>query len=387
MAPPEAIVVGAGIGGLACALGLQRAGWSVRVCEKSAVLGEVGAGLTLSPNAVRALQWLGCFERVQARLSLPPHQIMEDPLSGAEIGRLTRGPRAVEQYGAPYAFVHRADLHAALVEAVREYDAAALSPGAECIAVREQRRRAVLEFADGSDAEADLVVGCDGIRSRVRTALFGDEAPRYSGYVAWRAVVPYGSLPTAALPVGSAVVFGTGRCFVRYRLEPRRLLNFVAFAQRAQWVEESWTVPTAPTELRALFADWHAGVVETLAAVPDGALYCWGLFDREPLDTYARGTVALLGDAAHPMLPFLGQGAALALEDAVVLARLLTRPSDVPAALVRYDALRRPRGSAAVLESRAAGSRMHGDGGDPRTRNEETLDYFRYDAGAVDLDL
>jgi salicylate hydroxylase len=383
--PGQALVIGAGIGGLACALGLQRAGWSVRIHEKFAELREVGAGLTVSPNAARALEWLGVFESLRSRFTFPPYQIMEDPISGAEIGRLVRGPLTLEQYGAPYVFIHRADLHAGLAAAVRERDSDAIVLGRECVAVRSDEVRPVAVFADGSEVGADVLIGCDGIRSGVRAALYGDAMPRYTGFVAWRALIPYENASAAALPAGSAIDFGPGRCVVRYRLDARRLLNIAAFARRAEWTEESWTVPADPLELRALFADWHVGIRDALGAVREGELYRWGLFDRDPTNGYVRGAVALLGDASHPMLPFLGQGAALALEDAVVLARALASCPSIPEALARYAALRQPRGAEAVLESRAAGARLHGEGQDPRTRNEETLDYFRYDPATVAL--
>jgi len=381
----DALIIGAGIGGLACALALQRTGWRVRVCERAFELEEIGAGLTLSPNATRALGWLGAIDSLQSVLSLPPYQVMEDPESGREIGRFTRGTRALEEYGAAYAFVHRADLQAGLAAAVRRLDPDAILLGRQCVQVHYGGEGAAAAFADGSELRADLLVGCDGIRSRVRAALHADESPRYTGYVAWRALVPYAQLADTALPAGSAVVYGPRKVMVRYRVEPRRLLNVAAFAQRSAWTEEGWNVRADPAEPQALFADWHAGVRDTLAALSSDALFRWGLFDRDPIDAYVRGSIALLGDAAHPMLPFLGQGAALALEDAVVLARVLENEPAVPEALERYDALRRPRGTEAVLESRAAGRRLHGEEGDPRTRNEQTLDYFRYDAGAIEL--
>ncbi len=381
----EALIIGAGIGGLACALALQRTGWRVRVLERASELQEIGAGLTLSPNATRALGWLSVLDSLQGVLSLPPYQVMEDPESGREIGRFTRGARALEEYGAAYAFVHRADLQAGLAAAVRRLDPDAIRVGRDCVEVRAGGDGAAVVFADGSELRGDLLVGCDGIRSRVRAALHPDESPRYTGYVAWRALVPYAKVSPSALPAGSAVVYGPRKVIVRYRLEPRRLLNVAAFAQRSAWTEEGWNVPADPAEPQALFADWHAGVRDTLAALTPGELFRWGLFDREPIDAYARGSIALLGDAAHPMLPFLGQGAALALEDAVVLARALAAEPAIPRALERYDALRRPRGTEAVLESRAAARRLHGEEGDPRTRNEQTLDYFRYDAGAVEV--
>lgn len=385
-----ALIAGAGIGGLAAAIGLHRQGWRVRVFEQASELREVGAGLTVSPNAALALEWLGVLERLRPWLFAPPYQIMEDFRSGAEIGRLWRGEISLAEYGALYAFVHRADLHEALGRTLQELDPQALRLGAAAVAA--DPRRTALELANGERVTGDVVIGADGIRSAVRASLFGPEAPRYTGYTAWRGLLPYDmlppGLPEGAIPAGSAVTFGPQRCFVRYRVDPRGVLNIVAFARLAAWTEEGWSVPADPAQPAALFEDWYPALSMLLRALPRGRCFQWGLFDRDPLPSWTAERVTLLGDAAHPMLPFLGQGAALALEDAVVCARLLGpagSADEIAAALRCYDALRRPRGAAATLESRAAGGRLHGDGGDPRLRNEETLDYFRYDAGRIAL--
>ncbi|MEZ5457820.1 MAG: FAD-dependent monooxygenase [Steroidobacteraceae bacterium] len=378
-----AIVVGAGIGGLATALALARAGWDVRVLERAAGLGEVGAGLTLSPNALRALHWLGLADRLAPILSLPPYQISEDPLTGAETGRLVRGARAIEQYGVPYAFVHRADLHATLAQGLQRLNPTAIALDTAVSSVSAGADGASVTTSAGDTLEAALVIGADGLRSSVRAALLGSQTARYTGFVAWRALLDYAQAPAGTLPAGSAVTFGPGRCFVRYRLEPRQQLNCVAFAREPDWPEEDWSVPADPEVPARLFDDWHPALSALLRAAPEGRCYKWGLFDRDPIPTYAYGHLALLGDAAHPMLPFLGQGAALALEDAVVLARALGAEPDVAVALQRYDRARQPRGTAAQLESRAAGLRLHGEGESPRQVNEETLDYFAYDPAGV----
>jgi salicylate hydroxylase len=379
----DALVVGAGIGGLAAALALARSGWGVRVLERAPALGEIGAGLTLSPNSMRALDWLGLRDALTPHLSLPPYQISEDPLTGAETGRIVRGPRAIEQYGVPYAFIHRADLHAVLANALRALAPDALVMGTACRSVAPADGGAVVTAESGQTWRAALVVGADGLRSSVRASLLGPETARYTGFVAWRALIDYDSAPPGSLPAGSAVTWGLKRCFVRYRLEPRRQLNCVAFAREAAWEREDWSVPADPEVPARLFDDWHPALSALLRAAPGGRCFKWGLFDRDPIDSYAFGPIALLGDAAHPMLPFLGQGAALALEDAVVLARCLEQHADVAKAVARYSSIRQPRGSAAQLESRAAGLRLHGEGVDPSTVNEETLDYFAYDPATV----
>jgi salicylate hydroxylase len=385
MRPQSAIVVGAGIGGLAAACALVQRGWQVRVLERAKMLAEIGAGLTLSPNAMRSVTALGIEPQLRPWLSLPPYQISEDPLSGAETNRLVRGESALQQYGAPYAFVHRADLHNTLRQHLQSLSPDALLLGHDCESAVSGETSATVRCSGNRLFDADLIIGADGVRSIVRSALLGADAARYTGFVAWRALLPLDVVPAGSAPAGSAICFGIGKCFVRYLIEPRGLLNVVAFARQNNWVEESWSVPADSATPAALFADWHPALSALWRIVPRSTCFQWGLFDRDPIDSYAFGRVALLGDAAHPMLPFLGQGAALALEDAVVLARALDVDADVPEALARYNAVRQPRGRAAQLESRAAGQRLHGDGGDPREINEETLDYFCYDPLAVPL--
>jgi salicylate hydroxylase len=377
------IIVGAGIGGLSAALAMHRAGWQVQVVERADQLGEVGAGLTLSPNAMHAINWLGIGQTLGARMTVPPFQIAEDPLTGEEIGRLVRGKTAVQQYGAPYAFTHRADLHAVLAEAVAALGERVIVTGQPCVDAGSDAARAWIRTADGAKHTADLVIGADGLRSAVRGAVVETGPANFTGFVAWRGLLPYDRVPAGALPDGSAVTFGLGRCMVRYRLEHRGLLNYVAFARQSQWAEESWSVEADPEIPAKLFDAWHPALAAVLRASLPGHCHCWGLFDRDPLPAYAFGRVGLLGDAAHPMLPFLGLGAALALEDAVVLGRAIAGCADPIEALRHYSNARQPRGSAAQLEARRAAQRMHGQGEDPREINEETLDYFRYDAGRV----
>ncbi|MBK6598958.1 MAG: FAD-dependent monooxygenase [Proteobacteria bacterium] len=385
MKPGSALVVGAGIGGLATAVGLQRLGWRVRVIEQANELTEIGAGLTLSPNANRALSWLGVAEQLAPHLSIPPYQIAEDTVTGEEKSRLVRGPTAIAQYGAPYAFVHRADLHAVLARAVAAHDPQVFLLGRTCRSASSEEQAAVIELDDGQRLRANLVIGADGVRSAVRASLLGEMPARYTGFVAWRRLLPLEAVVRDALPAGSAVTWGVGKLFVRYRLEPRRQLNIVSFAKQADWAGESWTIPADPEVPAKLFADWHPALSALWRTPAREPCFQWGLLDREPIAQYDYGNIALLGDAAHPMLPFLGQGAALALEDAVILARTLESGDDLHDSLRRYSLARQPRGAAAQLESRAAGARLHGEGGDPRLVNEETLDYFRYDAAAVEI--
>jgi salicylate hydroxylase len=381
--PGSALVVGAGIGGLAAALALHRAGWSVRVLERAEALGEVGAGLTLSPNAMHAIRWLGIEPAMRERLSLPPYQMAEDPHTGAETGRLVRGEATLREYGAPYAFTHRADLHEVLAHAVAALGEHTILTGRACVEAGSGPDHAWVRTADGETFTADLVIGADGLRSAVRASVAGAEMPRFTGFVAWRGLLPYDAVPEGALPAGSAITYGPGRCMVRYRLEPRRLMNFVAFAPQPHWAEESWSVEADPEVPARIFDEWHPALSAVLRASAAGSCHCWGLFDRDPLPTYAFGRIGLLGDAAHPMLPFLGLGAALALEDAVVLGRIVAVVEDPVAALNYYSEARQPRGSAAQLEARRAAWRLHGRGEDPREVNEETLDYFRYDPASV----
>lgn len=352
-------IVGAGIGGLTAALALQRAGFKVTVYEQAPELGEVGAGLSLSPSAAHALRYLGLGPALDAASYLPEDQAVRHYQDGRALQWTNRGHALLEKYGERYYLIHRADLHDALAAAVRANDPEAIRLGQRCTGVTQTGDPVQISFEDGATADADTVIGADGSRSRVRCALFGDDGPKYTGYIAWRGIVPMERVPPRLLDPPSGIFVGPGHLVNRYPVRSGTLLNFVAFAERKEWEEEGWSIRSTVDELVKEFAGWHPEVLGFLAAVPPELLFKWGLFDREPLTSWCRGRVCLLGDAAHPILPFLGHGAVLAIEDAIVLGRAFAESASVAEALSRYEAARMARASFVVRESRKAVKIFH----------------------------
>jgi salicylate hydroxylase len=375
------VLIGAGIGGLTAALALQRAGFRVRVFEQAPALGEVGAGLMVTPNSVRVLSHLG-LEPVLERWGIEPEESIYRRFDTAEI--IMRAPlrsRMLATYGARYFHIHRADLHAALAAAVQERDPAAITLGKSCVGVEETPAGAVARFADGSTAAGAAVIGSDGIRSQVRAALFGDGLPRFTGQIAWRGLVPAAGLPDTVTGPVSTVWIGPNRHIVQYRLRGGSIINYVAIVATDAWTEESWTTRSRVADVVAAFAGWHPDIVALLTATNPDHCFKWGLFDREPLARWTRGHVTLLGDAAHPMLPFKAQGSAMAIEDALVLARALQGAASVTAGLAAYEAARRERASGMVLESRSATALYQKLEGNKANERAAQLDHvYGYDA-------
>jgi salicylate hydroxylase len=368
-------VIGGGLGGLTAALSLLQAGFDVRVYEQARTLGEVGAGIQVSPNASRLLHGLGLAEPL-ARTAVRPlawHQRRWD--DGRTLVRTPLGDRIEEVFGYPHYQVHRADLLALL--------AAALPPERLHLAHRltdlaDHGDRVELRFAGRESAEADLVVGADGIHSRVRRLLFGPDDPRFTGCVAYRGLVPAERLAGLGLEVTAQVWMGPGRHFVNYFVDARRHVNFVAVVEQDTWTRESWTDRGDVGEALAAYAGWHPQVRGILGAVDE--IYVWALFDRTPLERWSAGRVTLVGDACHAMLPFMAQGAAQAMEDGAALAACLAAdPGDPGAALARYDALRVPRATSVHAASAANKARFHlPDGPAQRARDAQMA------AGATD---
>jgi salicylate hydroxylase len=352
-------IVGAGIGGLTAAIALQRAGFRVSVHEQALELGEVGAGLSLSPTAAHALRYLGLGAALDRESYLPEDQAVRHYLDGRALQWINRGRSLLEKYGERYYLIHRADLHSALAEAVRAHDPGAIRLDRRCTGVTQDGDQVQVAFEGGETVMADAVIGADGSRSRVRYALFGDDGPKYTGYIAWRGIVPMDRVPERMLDPPSGIFVGPGHLVNRYPVRSGKLLNFVAFAEREAWEEEGWSIRSTVDELVREFEGWHPDVLGFLAAVPPELLFKWGLFDREPLARWCRGRVGLLGDAAHPILPFLGHGAVLAIEDATVLGRAFTESATVEEALQRYETARIPRASFVVRESRNAVKIFH----------------------------
>jgi salicylate hydroxylase len=336
----DVLVAGAGIGGLTTALACARRGFRVRVLERSPTISEVGAGLQLSPNAARVLRALGLGEALESVAVRPEAVEIRHWRTGRRVDRAPLGATAEARYGAPYYHVHRADLQQLLVHALADLPGVELRTGAAVEAVDRHPEGATAHTAAGP-FRGRVLIGADGIHSRVREALFGPDAPRFTRQVAWRVLVAAEHAGT--LPPVAAVWWGPQRHFVAYRVRGGALVNCVGVVERDDWTRESWTEPGDPTEFAADFRGWDGPVQELVAAAEPGTCFRWALFDRRPLPRWHRGPVTLLGDACHPTLPFLAQGAAMAIEDAAVLARCLDRNGLAEHALARYESLRRPR--------------------------------------------
>ncbi|MDW3098786.1 MAG: FAD-dependent monooxygenase [Alphaproteobacteria bacterium] len=354
----KAIIAGGGIGGLTAALAFRHFGWEVEVHERAAELGEVGAGIQISPNGMKVLRALGLEDSIAKNAFEPEALEMRMGRSGRRIFRVPVGDAAVARWGAPYLHVHRADLVEALAAELedRAPDSVRLS---SAVTGYEQSANGITALTDqGASAEGDVLIGADGIHSAVRTQMLGPEQPVFTGNVAWRAVVPIEKLGDLAPPPTACIWPGPSRHAVTYRLRRGTLANLVGVVERDDWRGESWTEQGTREEALADFSGWHP-IVTNLIEQAD-AHFRWALFDRAPLKQWSDGRATLMGDAAHPTLPFMAQGAVMAIEDAFVLAKACSdTPTDIPSALEQVYASRIKRTSGVQLGSRANAATFH----------------------------
>jgi len=351
------MIIGGGIGGLTAANALRRAGAEVSVYEAAGELKEIGAGVALHANAMRVLRFIGVEDGVRKVAGRSQYAVTKDGISGRVISRTSRAKQAALQ-GIEPATVHRADLLDVL--------AAALPPeivtlGKRCVSAESGSSAAVARFADGSEAEADVIIGADGIHSAVRTSLFGPDAPRFTGKICYRSVIPTAAVRGGAAPdmaADNGQWLGPHGTIVLYPLRGEELINVVAHYDDDSYRHESWVTECPRDEVIERYQGWHESLLRLFEA--GQTWYKWALYDRDPIPAWTSGRVTLLGDAAHPMLPYLGQGACQALEDGAVLANALAAsPDDAVAALGAYERVRRPRASQVVLTARARGVSNH----------------------------
>ncbi|HSV19500.1 MAG TPA: FAD-dependent monooxygenase [Casimicrobiaceae bacterium] len=354
---PRIGIIGGGIGGVALARSLDRKGIDYRIFEKSPAFGEVGAGVQMTPNAVKVLRALGLTADLERTGFLPEAMVGRSWDDASELFYTPLKATCPRLFGAAFYHIHRADLHAMLAKDIAP---SRTTFNATCTGVREGDDRAVATFATGETFEADLIVGADGVRSVVRDALWGPEPAHYTGHMCWRALVDVPEHPLPFASPDASFWLGPKGHVVTYYVKGGKQLNVVAIAENSDWVEESWSVKSTQKAVLDAYRGWHPNVVEVFRRVDPDGIYKWGLFDRDPMKRWSHAHTTLLGDAAHPMLPFLSQGAAMAIEDGYVLAEALAAfGDDIGAALDVYEAERMPRTARVQLEARDRGRTYH----------------------------
>jgi 6-hydroxynicotinate 3-monooxygenase len=342
---PQVAIVGAGIGGVALASALMAQGTDVKIYEQASAFARVGAGIQMTPNAVKVLRGLSLEEKLRAIAFEPISGLNREHASGALTNELPLAGSSEQRYGAPLLLMHRGDLHSALAETL---PSGTVRFGKKLTDIRQQHGKVLLEFSDGSRDEADVLIGADGVHSRVRELMLGAERPRYTGKVAYRTTFPAKLVAGTTLEPYRTKWWGPDRHIVIYYVTRARDEIYFVTSQPepAEWMTtESWSAKGDVGELRQAFADFHPEVRAVLGACPD--VHRWALLERDPLRTWIDGHVALLGDACHPMTPYMAQGAASALEDAAVLTRCLAgaTATTLNENLKRYEAVRKPRAS------------------------------------------
>jgi salicylate hydroxylase len=352
------LIAGGGIGGLTAALCLAGRGSKVSVFEQAPAFGELGAGLQLSPNCTRVLHDLGLEQPLLRSAFLPEGTQFKQWDNGKVIGESELGASAVERYGYPYYHMHRQDLMRVLVEAAEEDSNIELHTDVQIQGFTQNDEGVSLNTGDSSH-QGDFLIGADGIHSVIRAGLWGEAKPRFTGNIAWRALVPAERLPEGLIRPMSTAWWGPGKHFVHYYVRGGEFVNCVCVVEKKGWEVESWTEPGDYNELKSDFTGWHGDIQQLIDHADRDSLFKWALYDRAPMSRWGKGLVTLLGDACHPTLPFMAQGAAMAIEDAAVLAGCLSGGGDISVALARYEDLRRERTAGVQRASRRNATVFH----------------------------
>jgi salicylate hydroxylase len=344
------VVIGAGIGGLTAALALLKRGIDVALYEQSNELKEVGAGIQISSNGTRVLFALGleaALAKVQVR---PERRELRHWSTGETWNWFDLGDKSIERFGTPHLMFHRGDLHGLLAAAVRSLKPDAITLNRRCVSIASDAGSVKATFEDGSTVEAPYVIGADGIHSKVRVCLFGPSKPVFTGCIAWRGLIPMGKLPPRLARMVGMNWLGPHGNVLNYPVRRGEIMNYVSMSERDDWRIESWFTAGTKDELRNDFLDWHADVQIMIDQIETP--YKWAMMIREPMPTWSKGRVTLLGDACHPTLPFLGQGGVMAIEDGYVVAACLDKYFSEPgAAFARYEDIRRERTSMVVRKA------------------------------------
>ena len=339
--PLEISIVGAGIGGLVAALALKKRGHKPIIFEKTESLSELGAGIQLSPNANKVLEYLGVMEELQADIYEPEAFQFVHYRTGKILAQQSLKNSSLKVYGSPNYDVHRADLQKALLRVINKEEIQ-IEKNSEILDLYEEANSAFIRTKE-SVIESDAVIGADGIHSIVRKKLWGEDQARYTGNVAWRMLVPIKEISSEFLQQNTKVWLGPKKHFVQYLVKGGKFLNCVCLVEQKKWMNEDWSEKGDISELKNIFSDWHPEIQNILESTKPDSLYKWGLHDRAPMNKWSKGRFSLLGDAAHPMLPFVAQGAAMAIEDGIVLASSLSSFDNVEPGLYDYENKRKYR--------------------------------------------
>ena len=351
------LIAGAGLGGLAAASCLMKAGHRVEIYEQAPQLGEIGAGIQISANAMHVMRHLGVEDRLLAVGVKPEAYVFRLHDTGEVIQRFSLSQE--ELHGAPYTQLHRADLHDVLAARARRADSDVVRLSLRVTGFTETADGVELHFADRPSVKGDILIGADGVKSVVRAQMFGAAPATYTGDSAWRLVVPTSRLPKDLLERVMSVFMGPEGHVVCYYLRGGTLMNLVGCVETDEISEESWTVKRPWSEFKAQFEGWHPAIQTIIDAADKDECYLWALFNRPPIRDWSTRRVTLLGDAAHPTLPYLAQGAAMAVEDGAVLTRALAITDQVTEALQIYQRNRVDRTAKIVLQSSANRELFH----------------------------
>lgn len=353
------IIAGGGIGGAAAALSLLKRGFDVEVYEQAPELGEVGAGIQISPNGSRALNALGVFETLKGLSCAPKKKEFRLWNTGRAIPFFDLGASAIEKYGFPYLTVYRPDLLNTLVEGARAIKPDVFHLGKTVSGFEQDDKGVTLKLSDGTTATGDVLIGADGVKTAIRRQLWGDDEAVFKGLVAWRSVIPMELLPDDLRQMVGWTWIGPGAHLVNYPLRGGTLMNMVGTVENGTWADEGYRTIGDKEECLRDFAGWHEVVQTLIKTAPQ--IMKWAFIERTPAPVWGQGRVSLLGDAAHATLPFLAQGAVMSIEDGVVLGRCLEAFDDVEVALKHYEGARVERTTKMVQGAKDNTGRFHSD--------------------------